>query len=167
MGIRISAKEYRELLRDQRNKGVITFPGDNKTEAPVPKKNDYRYVSKKGWVTIGDQRIYYRSLWECSYAAYLQWMMENGEIKSWKHEPRTFWFTSIKRGVRSYLPDFEVVTKKNQTMYIEIKGYMDAKSKTKINRFRKYYPEFDLEIIDKTWFKENKHLAKIVPGWGG
>jgi hypothetical protein len=31
--------------------------------------------------------------------------------------------------------------------WIEAKGYMDAKSKTKIKRFNKYYPNEELRII--------------------
>ena len=38
--------------------------------------------------------------------------------------------------------------------WIEVKGYMDAKSATKIKRFRKYYPGELLEVVEKDWFED-------------
>src|SRR5579863_1380605 len=100
------------------------------------------------WRKVGGRDIYFRSGWEWKYAIYLQWQKENGHIKNWAYEPKTFWFEEIKRGVRSYLPDFWVqpIQKEghpieNQGYYVEVKGHYDARSLTKIKRFRKYYPQ--------------------------
>lgn len=121
---------------------------------------------KCGWRKIGEIEKFYRSAWEANYARYLEYLRINGHIKSWKHEPKTFWFNNIKRGTRSYLPDFQVFRLDGTHYWIEVKGYMDAKSKTKIKRFRKYYPDEELQIKDFTWFKENSRKISILcPGW--
>ncbi len=74
-------------------------------------------------------------------------------IKEWEHEPQTFWFEEIRRGTRSYLPDFKITLANKSHYWVEVKGYFDRKSLTKIKRFRKYYPEEDLRIVDGEWFK--------------
>jgi len=121
---------------------------------------------KPGWRSIGGQDYYFRSNWEGNYACYLEWLKNNNQIKDWKHEPKTFWFEKIKRGVRSYLPDFFIIEKSGAEVYHEVKGNMDSKSKTKINRMRIYYPEVKLIVIQR---KEYAAIAKkariLVPGW--
>lgn len=122
--------------------------------------------SNSGWRTIGETKAYFRSTWEFNYACYLQFLKERNQILDWKHEPKTFWFEQIKRGVRSYLPDFQITNLDKSTQWIEVKGYYDAKSLTKIKRFKKYYPEEKLTLVDSSWFKENsKKLKNIIPGW--
>lgn len=119
-----------------------------------------------GWREISDQKYYFRSMWEANFARYLQFLKDQKQIKSWKHEPLTFWFEEIKRGVRSYLPDFLVIENDGRGHWVEVKGYMDPKSLTKIKRFRKYYPQQELRVIDKKWFAENGgKLAILIPGW--
>ena len=121
---------------------------------------------KMGWREIGGVRKYYRSQWEANYARYLEWLRCNGEIESWQHEPDTFWFHEIKRGVRSYLPDFKVTENSGTVIYHEVKGWMDARSATKIKRMAEYYPDVELIIIDKPIYKsiENK-LGRLIPEW--
>lgn len=118
-----------------------------------------------GWRTFGGKRCYFRSAWEANYARYLQWIKERGEIKDWIHEPYTFWFPGIKRGTVSYLPDFKVLEDDNTHYWIEVKGYMDPKSKTKLARMKQFFPEERLIVIDKTWFKANQVFAGIIRGW--
>jgi len=106
-----------------------------------------QFVAKPGWMDIGGRRIYFRSKLERGIAILLQLLKDKGIIKDWEHEPQTFWFLEVKRGVRSYLPDFKVHKNDGSHYWIEAKGYMDAKSKTKIKRFNKYYPNEELRII--------------------
>jgi hypothetical protein len=124
---------------------------------------------KQQWIELGEKRFYARSKWEANYARYLQWQKEQGLIEGWDHEPDEFQFPMYTRGVTNYLPDFRVIRYvKNYelvTEYHEVKGYMDSKSKTKINRFRKHFPEYELKVITSDWFKNNKPLRKIIPGW--
>ena len=118
------------------------------------------------WVEIGGQKLFARSIWESNYARYLEWQKSIGEIQSWEHEPHTFWFDNIKRGVRSYLPDFRVVLKSGAVEWHEVKGWMDAKSATKIKRMAKYHPKETLRVFSAPWFKAAaSNLASIVPGW--
>lgn len=112
--------------------------------------------SKAGWHEIAGRRIYFRSSWEKKYAEHLQALKERYEIIEWEHEPKTFWFEAIKRGVRSYLPDFRVHRIDGTFYWVEVKGYMDARSKTKLKRFKKYYPEEEIIVVDETWFKKHK-----------
>jgi len=121
--------------------------------------------STAGWRVVGDKRKYFRSIWEANFARYLELLKVHGHIIDWEHESETFWFDGIKRGVRSYLPDFKV-TQHGPTKYYEVKGYMDSKSLTKIKRMAKYHPSVQLIVIDSKWFaKMNKKLSPIILDW--
>lgn len=74
-------------------------------------------------------------------------------ISSWEYEPDTFWFEKIKRGVRSYTPDFKIVHKDGTVEYHEVKGWMDKKSQTKIKRMAIYHPEIKLVVLMKPELK--------------
>lgn len=129
------------------------------------KKTKKNFFSS-GYRQIGIRRLYFRSRWEANYARYLEFLKMKGEIKEWLHEPKTFWFESIKRGVRSYLPDFKVIDNQNAHKWVEVKGYYDKRSITKIKRFKRYFPNETLELIDKEWFQLNSpQLKKIIPYW--
>jgi hypothetical protein len=121
---------------------------------------------KAGWREIGGIRKYYRSRWEANYARYLQWLKSKGQIADWKHEPTTFWFEGIKRGTRSYLPDFWVQENSGSEAYHEVKGWMDDKSKTKIKRMAKYHPGVKLIVIDSKLYKAiAKDVIAFIPDW--
>jgi len=120
---------------------------------------------KAGWREIGGVRIYARSRWEANYARYLEFLRDHGEIAKWEHEPETFWFEKIKRGVRSYLPDFRVTFKDGRVEFHEVKGWMDARSQTKLKRMKKYHPAVVVRVIDADWFRANRNVRKIVEGW--
>ena len=65
-------------------------------------------------------------------------------------------FEAIKFGTRSYRPDFKIYNNNGTIEYHEVKGYMDAKSKTKIKRMAKYYPKIKLIIIDGPVYNDIK-----------
>ena len=122
--------------------------------------------SEQGWYTIGGVKKFYRSGWELKYAKYLEFLKSKAMIQDWRHEPREFWFLKIKRGVRSYKPDFWVKQREGVVEYHEVKGWMDPKSKTKLKRMAKYYPEVTVKVIDSKWFKANSPLLSgLVEGW--
>ena len=73
-----------------------------------------------------------RSGWEANC---LRWL--NKINKKWMYEPKAFIFEKVKHGTTSYLPDIYLP---NDDIYIEIKGYLDSKSKAAIRRFKQYYP---------------------------
>lgn len=121
---------------------------------------------KAAWRNIGGTEKYYRSRWEANYARYLEWMLNNGQIKDWKHEPEVFWFEKIKRGTRSYLPDFWILTNEDKDEYHEVKGWMDDRSKTKIKRMAIYHPDIKLVIIDSKKYKAlEKEFSDVIEGW--
>ena len=127
--------------------------------------------SNAGWREIGGRRIYFRSRWEANYGKYLQWCKEQGHILEWEHEPKTFWFESIKRGVRSYLPDFRVYPKESITgspsaYWVEVKGWLDPKSATKLKRMAKYYPDEKIKLVKADWFARNNCMMRnLIKGW--
>lgn len=123
-------------------------------------------ANRAGWRQIGGKLLYLKSAAEQRYASYLQWLMINKVIWMWYYEPKTFWFEGIKRGVVSYKPDFKIVNNDETQYWVEVKGYMDGKSKTKIKRFAKYFPKETLIVVDKNWFARNSGKLKgLVPGW--
>lgn len=128
-----------------------------------------RTTWKAGWREIGGYNKYYRSRWEANYARYLEHLKARGEIVGWAHEPTTFWFEGIKRGVNNYLPDFQVHMRGETGIieeYHEVKGWMDSKSATKIKRMEKYHPTVKLVVIDRPKYtKLEKEFAGIIEGW--
>ena len=121
---------------------------------------------KSDWREIGGQRVFYRSLWEANYARYLEFLRAEGKIASWQHEPKTFWFEEIKRGVRSYLPDFRVVGTDGGVTFHEVKGWMDERSKTTLSRMALYYPEVAMIVIGKDEYRKMKNLYRwVIDGW--
>lgn len=121
---------------------------------------------KAGWREIGGKRKYFRSRWEANYARYLEFLKIHGEIKEWEHECDVFWFDGIKRGCMSYLPDFKVTNNDGSTEFREVKGWMDARSHTKLKRMAIYHPNVKLLLIEKKFFSQNgRKLSRLVPGW--
>lgn len=112
---------------------------------------------KRGHYDIGGIDFYFRSLWEANYALYLNFLVKQKQIIKWEFETDTFWFEKIKRGVRSYMPDFKVFNKDGTIEYHEVKGWMDKKSVTKIKRMATYYPKIKLIVIDQTSYKDIKN----------
>lgn len=131
--------------------------------ASQPAQNTYSRAKGGRRPDIGD--MYFRSAWEANYARYLKWLQARGDIDRWEYEPETFWFLSIKRGVRSYKPDFRV-WEKGGSYLVEIKGWMDPKSKTKLKRMKKYYPHERVDVVGPKQYADLKaKLSRIIPSW--
>ena len=121
---------------------------------------------KAAWREIGGKRKFYRSRWEANYARYLQWLLDRGEIAGWEHEPETFWFEAIKRGVRSYLPDFRVTETSGASALHEVKGWMCSRSRTTLKRMAKYHPQERVILIGrKEYHAIERKVSGLVPGW--
>jgi hypothetical protein len=116
---------------------------------------------------LGD--IFFRSSWEANYARYLNLLIKLKIVREWQYEPETFWFEAIRRGVRTYKPDFRVwYVGDNQPVYVEVKGWMDPKSKTKIARFRKYFPHHKLEVVAAKQYRAiTQKWKSSIPTWEG
>ena len=147
----LNSEEHKQQLSDRLMKARRTM------------SNPYSRA-KQG--TREDLGIFVRSAWEANYARYLQWLKENDAIADWEYEPKVFEFTAIKRGTRSYTPDSKVTNLDGSVEWHEVKGWMDAKSKTRIKRFRKYFPEEKLVIIDEDFYRAIRNQCKyLVPNW--
>jgi predicted nuclease of restriction endonuclease-like RecB superfamily len=127
-------------------------------------ENSKRGNSGAGWAEFPDgKKCYLRSTWELKYAKYLEFLKKHGHIIDWQYEPVTFWFEGIKRGTNNYKPDFQVTMPDQSIYYVEVKGYWDSKSLTKIKRMKKYHPSVNLKTVDKEWFSAmNRKLKGIV-----
>ena len=102
---------------------------------------------------------YFRSAWEANYARFLTFTHVR-----WEYESKTFWFEKIRRGVRSYTPDFHLP---DEGVYHEVKGWMDSKSQTKLKRMKKYYPGENVIVVDREFFKaaNRQGLCRLIPYW--
>jgi hypothetical protein len=81
-----------------------------------------------------------RSAWEANSYRYIKTLSGVDFIEV---EPTTFSFApfGVLKGTVSYTPDFKVHFKNGDYIWIEVKGYIDRQGKTKIRRFKKFYPE--------------------------
>ncbi len=93
------------------------------------KGNAYQYT-KTGFRK--DIELNVRSSWEANFVRIL-----NIYKIEFKFEPTVFSFP-IKRGTKGYTPDFFL---ERNGEWVEIKGYLDDKSKIKLKRFKRYYPD--------------------------
>lgn len=111
--------------------------------------------------------IFFRSAWEANYARYLNLLKTKGVVLEWEYEPETFWFEKIKRGVRSYKPDFRVrYAGGDGPVYEELKGYLDARSKTKLARMGRYHPNVKLRLINAKEYRAiEKEFRSEIPNW--
>lgn len=149
-----NSKEYRQLVSNRQSKIMIKR---------IQTKGSVYSRSNNGWYIIGNQKHFFRSSWEVNYARYLEWLVNKQQILSWDYETNTFWFDKIKRGVRSYTPDFKIISKQNEIEFHEVKGWMDSKSITKIKRMAIYHPQVKLIVIDKDSYKNIIKFERMWP----
>lgn len=152
-----SVESYTAMPQKQRREKVLSML---KTKAAngiliTPRKGSW----KQGWAEVGGKRCFFRSTWELRFAGYLETLKKGGFYSDWSYEPETFWFDGVRRGTTNYTPDFKVTFPDGHAEFYEVKGWMDARSKTKIKRMAKYHPTVVLRVFDKTWFKTNKNLV--------
>ncbi len=137
-----------------------------------------------------DLGLFVRSGWEANM---MRWFKtDDCPYTEPEYEPKVFSFTAHvppKGSALSYTPDFRV-TKGKKKYWVEIKGgFLRGPDKTKLRRFKKYYPEefknFIAIVPSKTsktgkffmedlgipesriheYTKLNKELKKLVPNW--
>jgi hypothetical protein len=139
-------KHHTEGFKKARIKQSKTMTGIMPKNMNMPGK--YGNI-KRGYYDINGKTIFLRSKWEANYALYLDFLIKAKQIKSWEYEKDNFIFHKIQSGTRSYRPDFKIIKPNGSIEYHEVKGYMDAKSKTKLKRMKKYYPDIKMVLIDK------------------
>lgn len=159
-GLRANPRTFTEADRQRKSDQMLARHASGELGGA---SNSYSRCRQGRRTDLGGQ--YFRSAWEANYARYLNWLISQGVIKSWEYEPDTFWFEKIRRGVRSYTPDFKVV-ERGLVHYDEVKGWLDAKSKTKLARMKKYHPAVDLRLIDTAAYREiARKIGVSLPGW--
>lgn len=152
--------EEREAFVGKLQKGVIEARGSHVFN------NRDKASWKAGWREIGGVRNYYRSRWEANYARYLEYLKQQSLVKEWIHEPKTFLFENVKRGKRSYLPDFLVVWFDGSIEYHEIKGWVDDRSKAAMALMDQQYPEIQMVyFFGKDYKIIEKRASRFVDGW--
>lgn len=115
--------------------------------------------------TRTDLGFYVRSKWEANVARYLKFLRLRGKVYDWEYEPETFYFP-IRRGTVSYTPDFKVWDHKDaKPVYWEVKGYMDAKSKTQLNRMARYHPDVQIVLIERDEYRAIAKWSRLIEGW--
>lgn len=150
----VNSNEFRQRKSDQMTKWKAAQPATNCFSR-----------TKKG-ERPDMPGLHFRSSWEANYARYLNWLLSNGQITLWRYEPKTFWFETIKRGCRSWKPDFLVVQTDGREEYHEVKGWMYPRSKTALKRMKKYHPEILVVLIDQYRYKAlAKQLKFLIPNW--
>ena len=104
---------------------------------------------------------YVRSAWEANIARYLNWLIAQKQdgIVSWEYECDE-WEFPIKRGSRFYKCDFKV-TMSDSVQYWEVKGHMDATSRTRLKRMKKYYPGIDIIVI-ANWTPDERFPYRVI-----
>ena len=102
---------------------------------------------------------YFRSSWEANIARIL-----NYENIEWMYETKRFVFKEEINGVISYQPDFYLP---EQNKWIEVKGWMDEKSKLRLQLFKEQYPEEskNLIIIDQDFYNALRLEFFYLSNW--
>lgn len=161
--ISLTVKNYwgnmtKEELEERNKKQRITKI-KNGTLNPI-KNIENCYSRAKGGKRSDLNNQYFRSAWEANIARYFNYLGIE-----WQYEPKIFIFENITRGSVSYTPDF-YLPKTDE--WIEVKGWMDGKSKTKLKRFEKQYPEEykKLKLIQEKEYNEiKKKMSMFIKNW--
>lgn len=109
----------------------------------------------------------YRSGWERNVARYLKHLISEGVVDRFEYEPQRFQFP-VKRGNKSYLPDFKVWYPDGSYEWWEVKGYMDSDSRIKLKRFALHWTEesMKLKLIDRpAYMKIKAEYEHKLEGW--
>lgn len=107
-----------------------------------------------------DIGIFVRSSWEANVARLMTYL--NIE---WEYEPMRFYFPDEGDSILSYCPDFYLP----QTgTFIEVKGWMDPNSISRIDKFSRYFQtqyEHFILIDSVVYDSLEKHFGNIVDNW--
>lgn len=142
-------------VKPQRSVPVVSDKEPAELHIPTKKKkgrgigNAYQHTKTGARADLGG--VVTRSTWEANVLR----ILELWNIK-WEFEPREFPFPlDIKGRSSMYIPDI-YLTKTDE--FIEIKGLLDARGRSKLRKFKKFYPEefSKLTVIISKSNKANK-----------
>lgn len=103
---------------------------------------------------------YFRSRWEANIARLLSFL----DVE-WEYESKRFDFENEDCDVLSYQPDFYLP---QYDKWIEVKGWMDNKSKKRLELFRTYYPEESSKLIligETEYSLLEKQYLETIDNW--
>jgi len=145
-GLNRSAEIKRKISESSKNgKGIANTP---KLERERRKKISLKMVGNRNGFgkyrrySIKYNDIILKSKWELYCIEYFN----KNNIK-WQYEPTTFKLDAT----HTYTPDFYL---KHKKIYIETKGYWRKENKKKFNKFKKIYPNINIEVWDKKILKK-------------
>ncbi len=116
---------------------------DGKPILEVVNKNNRSKIGKRP----DCDNLYFRSSWESNFYRILK-LDKNIILIEYEPVDFTFWQFGIKKGTISYTPDFRITYKDGTSEWIEVKGnFLKQTDKTKIRRFKKYFPEEASRLI--------------------
>lgn len=143
----ISHKENWKKKSEEEKQKIVDRLKSSRRENNNYTKAENAYSRCKGGFRE-DLNQYFRSSWEANIARYFNFLS-----LAWEYEPRRFNFEDIESGVLSYMPDFYLP---QLDIWIEVKGWMNEKSKTQLNYFEQFYPEYysKLVLIDEEKYCE-------------
>lgn len=119
----------------------------------------------KGKRIITGTEIYFPNRMEYNYYLYLMWLESQGVIREFVYQPAYYVFP-LPHGINRYRPDFLVTDSNGAKYVVEVKGWMDAASKTKLNRMAKYFPHIEVRLVMyKDMQKINRSVGGIIEGW--
>lgn len=109
--------------------------------------------------------MYFRSSWEANYARYLNLLKHDGVISKWEYEANTFRFPQGFGNVLSYTPDFKIFND-DSFYFVEVKGWMNERSKAALEKMNKYYPDINIIVVDEHAYKELKRAySSSIKNW--
>jgi hypothetical protein len=174
MSEKLTAAEIKEILAGKRSlpprrmtqaeRTMAEARRDTFTERPRRAADRYNTAQRGRRADLGN--IYFDSRANANYARYLEWLRQRGEIDAWEFEPERFVFEKILTGTRVYTPDFKVWPALESPYFVEVKPWMDPKSKTKLKRMAKYFPDVRVVVVGREELRElDRKLGKTIPGW--
>ena len=110
------------------------------------------------------------SNYEYNYAQYLDYLMKNKKITYWfRNTTRLPLSKHIKcrdRVLKTYTPDFWIITNNGKLELHEVKGWMNDRSKKILSQIKRDYKNLKLIVIDKNEMLrlQNKYKT-IINDW--
>jgi len=136
LGKSISAvkKQLAEVKKGTAKPGPVSSKKTGRQQFKIGKRKDCN-------------NLFFRSAYEANVYRWFQHTRLHhlhGGITKIEYEPQCFGFFEFghKTGTTAYIPDFRLSFKDGTKLWVEVKGgYMKAQDKTKLRRFKKYYPD--------------------------
>lgn len=152
-----------KLTQDQlcialsKSRGALKKKLDELDGKVTAKKTGVKFQSKIG--RREDLKCFVRSGWEANVFRYFKF--KGTPYKAAKYEPKIFSFADKvppKGQALSYTPDFQVTNSSTgKKHWVEVKGnWLRGSDKTKLRRFKKFYPEDFKALIAVVSSKKTK-----------